>query len=288
MESKTNYTIVGIIVLILAVGLLSAGLWLSIGFDQKKYNIYTIYMGEAASGLNEESLVRYNGVKVGYVNKIELNQADPQQVKIHLKIVEGTPVTQATRATLINQGITGTTYLGLSASSATLAPLQKKPGESYPVIPYSPSFFHQLEENVNDMSVGMKRILSKENTTNLSKALANLQTITDVVAVNNASLEKSLRNLPALITELKKGVHQFGAMADELSVAGSQVTSTMKAGRNSIDKISQQALPPAVILLRRLDLIAANLEKTSAEMRQNPAVIIRGSAPPKLGPGERK
>lgn len=288
MESKTNYTIVGIIVLVLAVGLLSAGLWLSIGFDQKKYNIYAVYMGEAASGLNEESLVRYNGVKVGYVNKIELNQADPQQVKIHLKIVEGTPVTQATRATLINQGITGTTYLGLSASSATLTPLQKKPGELYPVIPYNASFFHQLEENVNDMSVGMKRILSKENTTNLSKALANLQTITDVIAVNNASLEKSLRNLPALINELKKGVHQFGAMADELSVAGSQVTSTMKAGRNSIDKISQQALPPAVILLRRLNLIAANLEKTSAEMRQNPAVIIRGSASPKLGPGERK
>lgn len=288
MESKTNYTIVGIIVLVLAVGLLSAGLWLSIGFDQKKYNIYAVYMGEAASGLNEESLVRYNGVKVGYVNKIELNQADPQQVKIHLKIVEGTPVTQATRATLINQGITGTTYLGLSASSPTLTPLQKKPGELYPVIPYNPSFFHQLEENVNDMSVGMKRILSKQNTTNLSKALANLQTITDVIAVNNASLEKSLRNLPALINELKKGVHQFGAMADELSVAGSQVTSTMKAGRNSIDKISQQALPPAVILLRRLNLIAANLEKTSAEMRQNPAVIIRGSASPKLGPGERK
>ncbi len=288
MESKTNYTIVGIIVLILAAGLLSAGLWLSIGFDQKKYDTYTVYMAEAASGLSEDSLVRYNGVKVGYVSNIALNQADPRQVKIHLQIVDGTPITVGTQATLINQGITGATYLGLAASSSTLAPLQKIPGEPYPIIPYVPSFLNQLQKNVNDLSVGIKRILNKENAAYLNQSLANLQKITDVIAVNNVSLEKSLRELPALMHELKISARQFGTMADELSVAGSQITSTMKAGRNSIDKISQQALPPAVVLLRRLDLIAANLEKTSTEMRQNPAVILRGSTPPKPGPGERK
>ena len=75
-------------------------------------------------------------------------------------------------------------------------------------------------------------------------------------------------------------------MADDVSVAGKQFTKTMKAGKNSIDQISQQTVPPAVILLRRLDVIAANLEKMSAQMRENPAIIVRGSAPPKPGPGE--
>ncbi|MFW2561426.1 MCE family protein, partial [Legionella sp. S2E2] len=33
MEAKTNYTIVGLAVLILLGGLIEAGLWLSVGFD---------------------------------------------------------------------------------------------------------------------------------------------------------------------------------------------------------------------------------------------------------------
>ena len=76
-------------------------------------------------------------------------------------------------------------------------------------------------------------------------------------------------------------------MSHDISAAGFQLADTMRAGRNSIDKISQQAIPPAVVLLHRLNLIAANLEKVSEEMRQNPAVILRGSAPPKPGPGEQ-
>ncbi len=286
MESKTNYTLVGLIVLILVAGLLSAGLWLSVGFDRKKYDIYTVYVREAVSGLSDDSIVKYNGVRVGVVNKIELNQFDPQQVKIQLKIEEGTPITTSTRATLISQGITGTTYLGLSATSPSLFPLQKTPGEPYPVIPYTPSFFSQLEKNLNDVSVGIKRVFDKDNAQSLKKGLANLQKVTDVVAANKQNLDQSLKDIPLLLKSLKIGVNKFNTMADSMSSAGQSVYSTMQAGKNTIDKLSQQTIPPVVLLIQRLDSIAANLEKVSAQMRQNPAVVIRGSAPPKSGPGE--
>ena len=238
------------------------------------------------SGLSEDSVVKYNGVKVGLVNKIELNQLDPQQVKIQIKIEEGTPITTSTHATLINQGITGTTYLGLSASSPSPFPLQKIPGEPYPVIPYKPSFLSQLEKNINDVSVGIKRIFDKENARSLKKTLANLQAITDVMAKNNDNFHKSFKNLPELINDLKISAKKFGDMSSNMSTASQQVTTTMKAGKNTIDKISQQTIPPMVVLLRRMDLIAANLEKVSEQMRQNPSVVIRGTTPPKSGPGE--
>ncbi|MDP3705161.1 MAG: MlaD family protein [Legionellaceae bacterium] len=286
MESKTNYTIVGLTVLILLAGLITAGLWLSVGFDQNKYSIYAVYMEEAVSGLNEDSLVKFNGVKVGSISTIELNQADPQQVKILLKIQEGTPISISTQATLISQGITGTTYLGLTATSPTTAPLIRKPGEQYPVIPYKSSFFNQLEKTIEEVSVGMKQILSKDNAENLSLALKNLQTITDVFAKNSKVLNQTLRQFPELLTEVKDSVGRFSEMSHDVAAAGKQLNVTMKAGRGAIDKISQQAIPPAVILLRRLDLIAANLEQVSVELRQNPSIIIRGSAPPKPGPGE--
>lgn len=89
-----------------------------------------------------------------------------------------------------------------------------------------------------------------------------------------------------MLDELRVGIAQFNTMAESLSKAGNSVSKTMGSGRSTLDKISQEALPPAVVLLRRLNAISANLEKVSSEMRQNPAVVIRGSKPPKPGPGE--
>jgi len=87
LESKANYTVVGIAVLLLTAALLSTALWLSVGFDQKKYTIYAVYLNEAASGLSHDSVVRYNGVKVGYVKSIDLNVSDPQQVILLLATI---------------------------------------------------------------------------------------------------------------------------------------------------------------------------------------------------------
>lgn len=286
MESKTNYTIVGLTVLILLAGFIAAGLWLSFGFERKEYNFYTVYMHESVSGLTEESLVKFNGVTVGVVSKIELSQFDPRQVKVTLKVEEGTPITTSTHATLITQGITGTTYLGLAAESSTFLPLQRLPGEPYPVIPTKPSFFSQLERNLNDISKGFKRILNQENSDNLRKSLTNLEQITRTFAGNSQPINKTLQEFPQVMAELKVGLQKFNQMAESISHAGKSISETMKAGKTGINKISEQTLPPAILLLKRLDSIAANLEKVSAQMRLNPAVILRGNKPPKPGPGE--
>ncbi|MBI2786825.1 MAG: MCE family protein [Legionella longbeachae] len=286
MESKTNYTIVGVAVLILLMGLVTAMLWLSVGFNQKKYNIYTVYMHEAASGLNQDAPVKYNGVQVGSVKEIKLNQNDPRQVEILLNIEEGTPITTSTAATLNSQGITGVTYIGLSASTSNLTPLQRMPGEPYPVIPSKPSVFNQLDsilkrvsEDIGTVTVEAQRIFNEENAKHISHILNNIDHF-------SKDLAKTSRDFPRIIAELKEGISRFNVMANSLSKAGTSVSKTMSTGKNALDKISQEALPPAVILLRRLNAISANLEKVSSEMRQNPAVVIRGKKSPKPGPGE--
>jgi phospholipid/cholesterol/gamma-HCH transport system substrate-binding protein len=275
-------------VLILGAALLSASLWLSVGFDRKKYKTYLTYIDEPVSGLTEESPIKYNGVRVGIVNSIELNDKNPQEVILVLRIEDDVPITESTEATLISQGITGTTYLGLSASSPSLVLLKKGLNAPYPVIPSKPSFFYQLEKNVNDLTTDIKRIFNQENAENFQHILHNFDELSSVFADNNHNISESLEELPKLIKGLKVSAEKFDVMAHDVSVSGRQFTKTMKAGKNSIDHISQQTLPPAVILMRRLNDIAANFEKMSAEMRQNPAVIVRGSAPPKLGPGESR
>ncbi|MCW8398173.1 MCE family protein [Legionella sp. PATHC038] len=300
MESKTNYTIVGIFVLILLVGLVASMLWLSVGFNQKKYTTYTVFMHEAASGLTKDAPVKFNGVQVGYVKEIRLNQSDPRQVEILLDIEEDTPITTSTYATLNSQGITGVTYIGLSASTSDLTPIQKMPGEPFPVIPSKPSVFNQLDsilkkvsEDIGIVSSEAQRIFNEENAKHINHILSNVEHFSKDLERNGKNLNvfmdnlaKASRDLPHILNELKVGISKFDTMADSLSKAGNSVSKTMGSGRNTLDKISQEALPPAVILLRRLNAISANLEKVSSEMRQNPAVVIRGSKPPQPGPGE--
>ena len=286
MEAKANYTLVGLIVIILIVSLLSAALWLSTGLDRKKYSYYTVYMYETISGLSDESPVKYNGVKVGYVDNIALSTFDPQQVKLTLKIVEGTPITANTSATLISQGITGTTYLGLAASSSQYTPLAKTPGEPYPIIPYKPSFFNQLEKNIDKIGKQVSTVLDKENTQNLKESLENLKKLSHALAKNNMQIDNTLKNMPMLVKNFDITAQRFTRMADSLYTAGNQVSITMKSGKRSIDQISQQTLPNLSDLIQKMNRIALNMEAISNEMRRNPAVIIRGATPLKPGPGE--
>jgi phospholipid/cholesterol/gamma-HCH transport system substrate-binding protein len=288
LESKIHYTLVGFFVLLLLGSMIATCLWLSVKFDKRSYNTYVVYLSEPVNGLTEESPVKYNGVKVGQVRKIILSPSNPQKVKVELSIAEGTPITVSTKATLVAMGITGVTCIGLVADTESMELLQTKPGEQYPVIPYKASFLNQLEKNFGNLSEGLQKILNAKNTENVGKILSDAQSVTTVFAQNDKNIDKSLQNLPILISELNVSVKSLQKMMLDAAVAARQITSTMKTGKTSIDQISQQAIPLAITALRRIDAITANLEKVSADMRKNPAVIIRGSASAKLGPGESR
>lgn len=307
MEAKINYTIAGIIVLILIAGLIAAGLWLSVGFGHKKTKIYEVDMHEAVSGLSHEAAVKFNGVPVGYVKEIEINRQNPQEVRLLLSIEDGTPITTSTVATLIAQGITGTTYIGLMATSADTTPLQKAPDQPYPVIPAQPSMLRQLDyvlksvsENINKLSLKIGSVFNKENTTNIQKTITNFKTITTVIAKDRQQIDQLIRNsdvflrnaakfsnkFPEISHDIQISAQKFQGMAVSLKTAGKEISSTMQEGKLTMNKISEQLVPQIINLLHKVDIIAINLEKVSAQMQTNPAVLVRGIQTPKPGPGE--
>ena len=154
--------------------------------------------------------------------------------------------------------------------------------------------------NVNKVSSKAQLIFNDENALYIKNTLANLDRVSSVAAKNSENINQSFKNadvflaniakvskdFPKIIKELKAGVSKLNTMATDIGDAGKNVSKTMVVGKNAIDKISQQTIPSANILLHRLNAISANLEKVSNEMRQNPAVVIRGTTPPEPGPGE--
>lgn len=307
MEAKTNYTLVGLIVLLLVSALIAAMLWLSIGFDKKNYSSYTVYMNEAVSGLSEESDVKFNGVKVGSVKKIELNHSDPQRVILLLNIEQDIPITTSTTATLASQGITGTSYVSLSATSPDLILLKKKPGQEFPIIPAKPSLLTQLDKvitevskNINEVSQEIKNVFNKKNATAFSNSLANAEKFSQVLASNSKNISDTLRDinvlvkntsvaskrLPRILNNLDKGMGYFESTMKNVDKAGKSVSQTSDSAKVAIDALSQQAIPPLIQLLNKLNTSATNLEQITSDVRRDPSVMVRGKQPALPGPGE--
>src|SRR5262245_10762276 len=133
METRVNYTIIGAFVIGLVVALIIIVLWLSTGITKKYYKTYIVYVTESVSGLNKQAAVKFNGVDVGYVDDIQLDLKDPNQVILFLKVDPVVPITTNTTAVITEQGITGIAFVGLQGGIGGSA-LELRPGEKYPVI----------------------------------------------------------------------------------------------------------------------------------------------------------
>lgn len=293
MESKVNYTLVGIFVVLFSLAIIVAAFWLSASYPYHRYQYYLVYMNESVSGLSPQSPVKFNGVEVGVVQEINLNEDNFKQVELLLKVKQDAPISASTVAALNLQGITGVTYIGLRSLTAQAPPLKALPGQKYPVITYEPSLLVTLDNAVTDItqdikavSDSFKRIFDEENARAIKNTLDNLQQFTEMLAQNSQKFDSMIDNfstasvkLSPLLTEAQDSLAALRAMADKAAL-------TMDSSNVMVQNISNQAVPSAVDVLNRLTAVTTNLEAVTASLRRDPSVIVRGKVPAQAGPGE--
>jgi len=306
METKVNYAIVGIFVTVLLAVLIIIGLWLSTGIQTEKYKIYQIYMDESVSGLSENAPVKYNGVMVGTVEDIELNLKDPQQVILTVEIKPNIPITETTTAILMEQGITGIAYIGLKAGKK--APLLKvKKGQKYPVIPSKPSFLLKLDktlesisDNFGTMSAHIRALLSEKNVKAVQASLENIKKISGTIAANSKNIDSSLEDLkilmsntaiaskqfPNIMRSIDLGSQSIQEVSKELSLTAINLNKTAKQGDIAIQSFSNDILPETYDAIHNIKQMTETLKGLSSELKQNPAIILKGKTAAKPGPGE--
>jgi phospholipid/cholesterol/gamma-HCH transport system substrate-binding protein len=265
--------------------LAAAVLWLS-SEHAKSYSKYLIFMKEPVSGLTEKAAVKFNGVQVGYVDEISIDPDDPQEVRLLVKIDQKTPVNKSTTATLMSQGITGITYVGLKAKTSTAPPIQIHPGQPYPVIPSEPSLLVQLNEALRDVTEGLKGMGTsfKGINENFSKLFTpeNLSSIRNILDQTS----QASNQFPEVMTKIR------GA-ATGLTNASEQVKTTLQNSEGSIrnfdtalKNLTDQTLPEIYSAAHSLKQTMDNVKGATSQIKQNPSVIIRGSQPRPPGPGE--
>ena len=183
MESRVNYIIVGIFVLLFTAGMLVFIFWLGKYGGADEYVYYKAYMTESVSGLSREASVKYRGVEVGIVDKVEIDPDNSEQVALLLKVKKDTPIKEDMTVTMKFYGLTGLAFIEIAGGSKH-SPLLVKKGDELPVIQTGPSVFARLDESLSTLAGklthtldSMDELLSKKNLDNVSIALANVKDI---------------------------------------------------------------------------------------------------------------
>src|SRR3990170_933277 len=251
MEPKVNYTVVGLFVTLLGTALLAGVLWLSRTDYRGVYDRYYTYMTESVTGLSTDSAVKYRGVDVGRVKEIVLNPKNPEEVRIALDLIRGTPVKKDTVVVLETQGLTGIATVNLTGGSRDAPPLTVKPGEEFPVIQSRPSFFSRLDHalsrvlddeslprllaNLNELAQDARGVVDAQSRSDLKRILADLAKITTALSSRRAEMGESIaraddtfehfadlskkidQQLPELMEQAKASIHSFRRMTEEIS-----------------------------------------------------------------------
>ncbi len=308
METKVNYTLVGLFVLLLGAALVAGILWLSAGGSYRKaYDIYLAYTGESVSGLNFEAPVKYRGVEVGRVKRISLDQGE--RVRLELEIERGTPIRTNTVAVLRMQGLTGVAYVELDGGTREAPLLEARDGKKYPVIETGPSLLTRVDTAATDALASLERISTSINATldegnrqSFKKLLADLATLSGALVARKDAIESVLQGaartaensarasaeLPRLIERMDAGAQALEKMGNDVSRLGAQTGKLVDNANDGVSRAKNQLLPELEHTLAEVRELSAVLKQLGSALGNNPDMLLLGRQPPAPGPGEQE
>ena len=275
-----------------------------LGYVLKRYlseqydNYYTIF-DQDVNGLFVDAKVKLNGISVGSVTSITINEKDLNQVVVAFKVQRGTPIKVGTRAGMTaGMNLTGEKQVILSGGDFN-EPNVPEGG----LVPAEASMFDRITGKVGDvfgkvMPIidGLNRLLTPENAESISRTLGNLEKTTENLSRLTADIRKPLNTMSKSAVSLQKILAEveeakLAAKADaSLSTLKEKLEAIDTKGLNdnlmqtaeSMNKLSQNV--DAMVYknqdqvgnaVEELNTILENLEEFTQKIKNNPSVLIR-------------
>jgi len=292
MESKVNYTIVGLFVVVLMTAVFGFAYWLTKQHGQQTYDTYYVHLSESVAGLNVDATVKYRGVDVGTVVSIGLNPKNPEEVELILKVSQDTPIKTDTTAAINFYGITGLAFIELKGLDKDATLIKKTPGEIH-VIPSRPSTFRRIDQYLSQLAEksaqtldSINRLLGDENLKNIEDLLFETKELVNNLRGQLSGIQKLVDNGVMMENEVSDAYKKVGAasvsikkMAENLDKNTTGFSQEMTKGmRNSFSLLNQ--------LLSDLDKLTGNLQTTIQNIEASPADLFFKRTQPRPGPGE--
>ncbi len=299
MNGRNSYLVVGIFVSVGIITLIVMSLILAGGRSTEPNTRYTVFFERDISGLTLGAPVRYLGVAVGEVDALRLTTEDGTRVRVDLDVLQSTPVTTATYASLAFQGVTGVAFINLAADQSMRAGKLTVDEFEYPVIPARDTGLAallsdgpEIARKVTELLDRASRLLDDSNQAALSRSLANIEILTESLAGQEGTIaslpeqmhtvlgqiESTLERLQLTFDQAQPDVLTAMAKLNQASTNLVNISARLDGWLTDNDRDMQQfinaglAQTPALIADTRNSM--RELEKLLAELRENPSQLV--------------
>lgn len=292
---------------------LVAVIWLGMSryFEKGKY--YASYFDESVQGLNVDSPVKYRGVAIGRVERIEV-APDSRLITVIMKIESDVALEHDMTAQLKVVGITGSMFIEIDRmypGEPVLSPKLNFPSE-YPIVASKPSDISKLFRGLDDViqqlsSLDLEGVSNRAKTTldsmnnavgdldaagistelkvalnNLNKDLDNEKWTEIIRQVGNATsaLESILSRVDGIVAKNEKNIQT--SIAGLQQAVGNMNTFTKKASAtvDGTNKHLAELTDQYLTVGRNLEEASANLNRSLGLLADQPAQLLFGTAPP--------
>jgi len=305
MIKKKTYFLVGFFVLAGALIAVGTVIWLGASQYLQKGERFVTYFDESVQGLQVDSSVKYRGVEIGMVEKIQV-APDYRLIEVVMKINFSGDAANKTIAKLKAAGITGIVYVELDHRKK--GDINRTPQinfePDYPLIPSNPSEIQEIVSGVDDVvkklqDVNFKAIsdelVSATKSVNtffagqkMTKIISNLEAMTQTLAdsanqlskmVGDGRADQILTDARDTVRDAKETIGKIKSELEKMKLAETSAKTT-----RLIDDLSRRSKTIATeIQLTGENLRRAtdNLDQLIERLKADPSDILFSDPPPK-------
>ena len=316
METRANYLLVGGFVLLFFAGLLAFVIWLAKFQFDVSFKHYELIFSSSVTGLNQGSLVRYNGVPVGEVLDISLDKTNPNNVAVLIEVQAIAPINVDTLASQEMASITGGRYILLTGGTPDSPALTATAGNRYPRIKTAPSALEQVLAGVPDAVASarvlldqVKKMLTDQNIQSINRTLSNVENFTQTLANRRSDIDsfiteagQSMANvndtvagLADLVRDIRTEIGRLGITtettlgsvdlaadkfqktAETLTAAGQQLEGMLAENREPLRDFTNSGLYEFTALLTEARILVRSLHRVTRDVDRDPAQFLFGN-----------
>lgn len=227
METKANYTLVGIFTVLVFAAAFAFVYWIAVTDGGQETADLDVVIEGSVTGLGVGSPVLFNGINVGKVTSLRFDPSNPRIVIARSRVRSDLPITNSTKAVLGSTGLTGIVQIefeGGVLSEKTVFQLAEEEG-TIATVNADPSALNDLILTAQDIFERAESVLGQLETfvvearAPLTNTLENTSKITDAIARNSDKVEafmSSMGDLGDTLEGVSGGLNKVLNSADGL------------------------------------------------------------------------
>ena len=211
METKANFVLIGAFTLAVVAAAFGFVFWFqNLGAAAQRVPLRIVFEG-AASGLRTGGNVNFNGIKIGEVTSIKLD--DPKRVVVIANVDKNAPIRKDSLVGLEFAGLTGVSSVSLKGGSIEAGGV-----DGVPTLTADPNAIQDIGEAVRGVLQNVNKLVL-ENQETLHNSMTNIEVFSKSLAANSARIDSIMAGVDGLMGEkgeLQAAAKSFRELADNL------------------------------------------------------------------------